>query len=157
MTEQVLLFEFSERLLALRVQVVQEVLRNVALTPPLDSSGRIEGFLNLRGRIVPVLDLARALGLEQVPVRAEQALIVVEQEVGEQGKECWAVRVDQVTTIHELEPTLIQPSTRYKQAPESFQVQAQVVFLLDPLRLSEWKETAAPGPLNSKGLSDETA
>ncbi len=59
-------FEVGGRSCALDVSQIREVVRWAPATPLPDAPDLIEGVLDLRGSIVPVVDLGRALGLEPV-------------------------------------------------------------------------------------------
>jgi purine-binding chemotaxis protein CheW len=56
-------FRLQEREYALPVNVVVEVLPMVALIPVPDAPSALAGLLNLRGAIVPTLDVRTLLGL----------------------------------------------------------------------------------------------
>jgi purine-binding chemotaxis protein CheW len=56
-------FDVGGRSCALDVSQIREVVRWSAPTPLPDAPGLIDGVLDLRGSIVPVIDLGRALGL----------------------------------------------------------------------------------------------
>jgi purine-binding chemotaxis protein CheW len=55
-------FEVRERLYALDVSQVKEIVRLQEITPLPKAPDLIEGVVDLRGTVVPVLDLGRALG-----------------------------------------------------------------------------------------------
>jgi purine-binding chemotaxis protein CheW len=60
---QWLVFRLQGHDYALSIGEVIEVLRMVALTPMPESPAWLAGVVNLRGRIIPVIDLRRRLGL----------------------------------------------------------------------------------------------
>ena len=60
------------------VQQVREIVRSQALTPLPRAPELVEGVLDLRGAIVPVIDLGRALGGEPVGHCAEARIAIVE-------------------------------------------------------------------------------
>ena len=70
-------FEVGGRLFALEVSQVREVVRDQAVTPLPNSPELIEGVADLRGAIVPIVDLGRALSGPPVPADAPRARIVV--------------------------------------------------------------------------------
>jgi len=61
--EQALIFEMGERLWALPRPWVKEVIRQPRLTRIPNAAAELQGLINLRGILVPVLDLAMLLGL----------------------------------------------------------------------------------------------
>ena len=69
-------FEVGGRLIALDVVHVREVVRWQPVTPLPNSPRLIEGVIDLRGAVVPVVDLGRALGGVGV-TESQQARIAV--------------------------------------------------------------------------------
>lgn len=70
-------FEVAGRLYALEVGQVREVVRNRAVTPLPKAPELIEGVVDLRGVVVPVLDLGRALGGDPVDLGSASARIAI--------------------------------------------------------------------------------
>lgn len=72
--------ELAGRSYAIDVREVREIVRAQAVTPLPGAPTLIEGVVDLRGALVPVVDLGRALGLEPVgePTRARIAVLEVE-------------------------------------------------------------------------------
>ena len=60
---EILVFEINGQRFGIRAVDVVEVLRAATLTPLPTAPSLIEGLLNLRGRVVPVLDVRERLGL----------------------------------------------------------------------------------------------
>lgn len=70
-------FSFDEALFAVDAMRVQEIIRVGAITPVHHAPGHVLGIINLRGRIVTVVDPATRIGLEpQVQSSASRILIV---------------------------------------------------------------------------------
>ncbi len=59
------------------VKLVQEIIRVAAITPVPRAPEFIKGVINLRGRIIPVVDLRRKLGLGDVDEASRRARVVV--------------------------------------------------------------------------------
>src|SRR5512142_3027491 len=55
-------FRVGQRTFALPITVVQEIVRPPEITAVPQSAEHVEGVINLRGRIVPVIDLRRRFG-----------------------------------------------------------------------------------------------
>lgn len=71
-------FGFDDRDYALGVEHVTEVIRMVALTDVPESPAWLLGALNLRGRIVPVIDLRAKLGLPRREPDLRTPIIIAE-------------------------------------------------------------------------------
>jgi purine-binding chemotaxis protein CheW len=73
-------FEAAGQVYAIDVSQIREVVRWQAVTPLPQAPALIDGVIDLRGSVVPVVDLSRALGLGSVKsgVRARIAVTEVE-------------------------------------------------------------------------------
>jgi len=70
-------FTVADRLCGLDVTRVQEVLRPLPVTPLPLAPPAVRGLLNLRGRIVPAVDLRAVLGLPPAPASAHGGHLIV--------------------------------------------------------------------------------
>ena len=70
-------FRVAGHLLGLDISVVQEVLRRQEITRLPLSSPAVRGIINLRGHIVPAVDLRRCLDLPAAERGEDRATIVV--------------------------------------------------------------------------------
>lgn len=72
-------FSLGEQHFAVEVLKVQEVLRVPEILPLRGAAKAMIGLMNLRGQIVPVLDLAMRLGLpKQVPTESSRVIVLEE-------------------------------------------------------------------------------
>lgn len=71
-------FEVAGRTYALDVAQLREVLRWQTITPLPGAPSLIEGVIDMRGAIVPVLDLGRLLGGEAIRVGSRARIVVAE-------------------------------------------------------------------------------
>jgi purine-binding chemotaxis protein CheW len=60
---EVLSFEIDEQVLAFDVDNIEMVIEKSDITPVPKSRHFVEGVINLRGRIIPVVNLAKILGI----------------------------------------------------------------------------------------------
>jgi purine-binding chemotaxis protein CheW len=68
----------SSVIFALPIEAVREIVMVPQITPVPDVSPFIRGVINLRGRIVPVMDLALRLGFGRGPSHPDGRILVVE-------------------------------------------------------------------------------
>ncbi|GIX40190.1 MAG: hypothetical protein KatS3mg128_1239 [Silanimonas sp.] len=117
---------------AVELLKVQEVLLPVPVLPMRDTSPAILGVMNLRGVVVPVLDLGLWLGLEEVQDTPQTRYVVLEQ-----NGECLALKVTAVLDVHAIADADIEPAEHTLAAPESAmlsgvtRLNSQPVILLD--------------------------
>jgi purine-binding chemotaxis protein CheW len=77
LTEHLVTFYLADEEYALDVRVVQEIIRLTETTHVPRAPGFIKGVINLRGRIIPVIDLKRKLELGEVePSRLARIVVV---------------------------------------------------------------------------------
>jgi purine-binding chemotaxis protein CheW len=98
-------FQLAGQAYAFRIEQIQEIviLDQVTRTPQVPDF--CEGVSNLRGSIIPIINLRRLFGLEPKPADSETRTIVVN--VGERTMGCTVDLVSQVVRIPEDE---IQPA-----------------------------------------------
>lgn len=75
---QVVIFELGGVSYAIDILQVQEIMRYMEVTPVAESDCFTEGIINLRGQVIPVVSLARRLGLPEKEPGRETRIIVVE-------------------------------------------------------------------------------
>lgn len=83
---------------------VQEIIRTVEITRVPKSPEFVEGVINLRGKIVPVIDLRRRFGIEKKVHDNETRIIVVELPDKVVG-----FLVDKVKEVIRVEKSVIEP------------------------------------------------
>jgi len=75
---QLVSFEVANEEFAVDILVVQEINRMMELTRVPQSPEDVEGVINLRGKIIPVIDLRKRFGLEVKEHSVDSRIIVVE-------------------------------------------------------------------------------
>jgi purine-binding chemotaxis protein CheW len=119
---QYLTFRVADETYAVGILQVREILRYETVTKVPTTPMSIRGVLNLRGRVVPVVDLAVRLGLPESAVTKWSCVIIVEVELdGEQT--VMGVMVDSVNEVIELLANEIEP-------PPPFGTQVRVSYLI---------------------------
>jgi purine-binding chemotaxis protein CheW len=78
----VLIFKVETREYALSVHQVVEVVRMVAITPLPEAPPWVDGVLNFRGRIVPVVDLRARLGISRREPDLSTPIVITVAEAG---------------------------------------------------------------------------
>jgi purine-binding chemotaxis protein CheW len=104
---EVLVFEVAGQRYALPTRDVRELVRAVAITPLPDAPAVIEGVVNVRGCVLPVLDVRARFGLPARALDLSDHFIVAS--AGERGV---ILRVDRATHLTFVDEASVQ-------APES--------------------------------------
>lgn len=99
MSYSILRFALGPHRCGVSVQSVREVVRVVAVTRVPEGPPFLEGVVDLRGTLVPVLDLRRRFGLTPGPFDTETRILITEL----RGRPAGLI-VDEVTEVAAVEP-----------------------------------------------------
>jgi purine-binding chemotaxis protein CheW len=83
--EHVVIFRLADEFYALDIQAVQEIVRMQTITSIPGSDLWVEGITNLRGRVVPVVDLRKRCGVDAGEYTSETRIVVVSSATGMVG------------------------------------------------------------------------
>lgn len=78
--QQLVIFQLNEQQYALPIQETQEIIRMANITRVPNTRHYVEGIINLRGSIVPVISLNKRLDLPDTEYNESTRIIVVEHE-----------------------------------------------------------------------------
>ncbi|HEX3032874.1 MAG TPA: chemotaxis protein CheW [Bacillota bacterium] len=76
--QQYVIFQLGQETFALDIAKVWEIINFQQITKVPQATEFIEGIINLRGKVIPVLDLRRRFGLSAVDDNKAMRIIVVE-------------------------------------------------------------------------------
>lgn len=99
---QLVTFQLGRHGFAVRVDQIWrvEALVDFQVTRVPGAAAFLEGLINLRGRVIPVIDLRKRLGLSSDAAYSPKArLLIVEMEIADQKDEKVAMIVDKVNDI----------------------------------------------------------
>lgn len=102
--KQVVIFELINQIYGIDISNVLEIIRPQAMTIIPGSPDYVEGIINLRGQIIPIIDLAKRFKL-QINIKTDDRIIVVV----EAEKTKLGLLVDRVLGVQKIDPALIQP------------------------------------------------
>lgn len=97
MVEDLLIFEQSGQKYAVRSAVVREVLRAFSAVTLPKAPPIVEGILNVRGEIIPLLNMRRRFGLPDLPPSVTDHFVIAWE-----GTRWVALRVDRVLNLERL-------------------------------------------------------
>lgn len=107
---QYLTFLLNGEEYGIEILKVQEIKSWGPYTPLPKSPPHVLGVINLRGAIVPIIDLRIRLGLPTTQFNSTTAIIIVEVEYNDRLRTIGLV-VDSVSEVYQLLPTQIQDSS----------------------------------------------
>lgn len=101
--EQLVLFSLGKEEFAIPITQVKEIIQFKDVTKIPNTAEYIKGVINLRGQIIPVVDLAMKLQLSS-SVSSDKRALIIETNRLEIG-----VVVDEVTEVIRLQDSAIEP------------------------------------------------
>ena len=108
-TVQYLTFKLADEVFALDVAKVREILEITTITKVPQTPDFMRGVINLRGSVVPVIDLRLNFGMECTEQTINTCVIVVEVNLGGELIVLGAL-ADSVQEVVEMEPEQIEPA-----------------------------------------------
>ncbi|HMC67081.1 MAG TPA: chemotaxis protein CheW [Gemmataceae bacterium] len=100
---EVLVFELAGRRFGIHASEVREIIRAVTIVPLPKAPPLIEGIINLRGRVILVVDIRQRFGLPAKPLDASDHLIV-----GWTGEHLVAIRIDRAVELARADGNAIE-------------------------------------------------
>ena len=107
-TQAYLIFELNDLQYGVETTQVREIFQLPELTPVADAPGDIIGLLNFRGKILPIMHLAKRLGQETLSCQLSDRVIVIEW----QGLQVGVV-VNRVYDVQTLPASSIESAPTY--------------------------------------------
>ncbi len=108
-TNQYLTFKLDEEYFTVNVDNVREILEYVKITKMPDAPPFMRGIINVRGGIVPVIDLRLKFGMEPTDPKSTTRIVVMEIEREEGDKLVIGSLADSVKEVIELSAAQIDP------------------------------------------------
>jgi purine-binding chemotaxis protein CheW len=112
-------FVLNEEEFGINILKVQEIIQKVEITKIPYSAEYIDGVINLRGKIIPTIDLRTKLGMERSVGSDRKCIIIVHSEYD--GKVVMAgLAVDEVSEVVDIkEDEIEEPAALMKKHPAS--------------------------------------
>jgi purine-binding chemotaxis protein CheW len=110
-TSQYLTFKLEDEIFALDISKVREVLDFTAVTKVPETADFMLGVINLRGSVVPVVDMRLKFGMNRTEASVNTCIIIVEIEIDGETTILGAL-ADSVQEVMDLDPDQIEPPPR---------------------------------------------
>ncbi|MGA7828550.1 MAG: chemotaxis protein CheW [Geobacteraceae bacterium] len=110
-SKQYLTFRLAQETFAVDVAKVREILDFVAITKVPQTPDFMRGVINLRGSVVPVVDMKLKFGMERTEKTVNTCIIVLEVSIENETTIVGAL-ADSVQEVVELDPAQIEPPPR---------------------------------------------
>jgi purine-binding chemotaxis protein CheW len=144
---QYLTFLLGEEVFAMDIRAVREIIQYAAMTPVPLMPSFIRGVINLRGAVVPVIDMKARFGWTRATVGKKTCIIIFDSTRDGERVEL-GVLVDAVSEVVEIPNKEVEPPPQFGGTiKRDFilgmgKVDGSFVVLLDPLRALDIEEMA---------------
>ena len=107
-TRQYLTFKLGDEVFALEVLQVREILDMTTITKVPRSPDFMRGVINVRGSVIPVVDIRSKFGMPQVESTVDTRIVVMEISLDGEETVIGAL-ADSVHEVMDLEPGQVEP------------------------------------------------
>lgn len=132
--ERIVAFHLAGQLYALPIDDVQEIQQIVAYSEVPSGGGAVVGMINLRGVVIPAVDLRTLIGLEREEYTLETPMVI-----SRAHGELVALIVDGVDDVIELPVESVQPVSSMHALSDRIlgvcQIGSDLIYLLDITRI----------------------
>ena len=105
---QYLTFMLAGEMFAIGILAIKEIIEYGNLTPVPMMPASVRGVINLRGAVVPVMDLLARFGKPPSPVTKRSCIVIVEV-ANDEERQVIGVAVDAVNEVLDIAPADIEP------------------------------------------------
>lgn len=140
---QLVVFDLAGEAYGVNIGTVREIIRMQSITHVPETPDFVEGVINLRGRVIPVVDLRKRFGLTVSAHTAESRIVVVDI-----GGHDIGVIVDAVTEVLRVAGSAIEAASALIASEDSYYMDGiakigdRLLILLDLDRVLQASEEA---------------
>jgi purine-binding chemotaxis protein CheW len=152
--KQYLTFMLGGEMFSIGILSIKEIIWYANLTEVPMMPACIRGVINLRGAVVPVMDLSNRFGKASTPVVKSTCIVIIEVPTANEGEtQAMGVVVDSVQAVLEIPVSEIEPAPSFgaKIRPDFIEgiakVNGKFVILLNVNRVLSMEEISQMGQL----------
>jgi purine-binding chemotaxis protein CheW len=129
---QVVAFRIGNETYGVRIAAVREIVRVPEITSVPNAPELIEGVINLRGKIIPVMDLRKRFGLSEIVTDKKNRILVVDLE-----NKLLGLIVNSASEVLKISPSDIEaPGTVFAEGESGYvtgvgKLKGRLIILLD--------------------------
>ncbi len=129
---QVVTFYLGSELYGIDIQKIIEIIKPSDITPVPNTPAYIEGVTNLRGRVIPIINLRYKFDFDNNTGNRDRLVIVIET-----GDSIAGLMVDKLANVEKIPPHLIEPPPELKVSKHSKYIKGvgnledKIIVLLD--------------------------
>lgn len=155
-TGKYLVFTLSGERYAVPVLVVREIIRLCPITPVATMPKHVRGVINLRGRVIPLIDLRVRFGLPAPPDHDRTCIIVTQVAAASGGTRPYAVVVDGVEEVATYSESDLLPTPDFGGAVDVRFITGMAHAEERVITLVDLNEVAASDPLDDLDAAESS-
>lgn len=150
-TRQLVVFSVADEIYGVDIHQVKEIIRVPEITRVPRTPDFVEGVVNLRGSVIPVLDLRKRFGFSAGEASSDQRIVVMEM-----GEQTVGMIVDSVSEVLQVDVERIEPASPYVVTVDSQYISGiaklgeRLIILLDANRVLSLEEREAVAQLTEE-------
>lgn len=145
-SRQLVVFSIADEIYGVDIHQVKEIIRVPDITRVPRTPEFVEGVVNLRGSVIPVLDLRKRFGFDSGEANSDQRIVVMEM-----GNQIVGMIVDSVSEVLQVDVEDVEAPSPYVVSVDSqyiagiVKLEERLIILLDADRVlsSEEREAVA--------------
>ncbi|HEX3033124.1 MAG TPA: chemotaxis protein CheW [Bacillota bacterium] len=148
--QQMVAFRIGSRNYAMEIRNIQEIVRSQKATRLPNSPGHVEGIINLRGSIIPTLNLHTLFGVPQTEITENSRLVIITVDDVRYG-----IMVDEASEVMRIPGTAVEATPEVGTGNQKDYIVGVAKFdeelwvILDPRALTEFFKSN----VDEKGLN----
>ena len=151
-----LIFNLGKEIYGIPILQITNIERKLDITPVPRTPGFVKGITNLRGKIIPVMDLKEKFGIGAAEVTDRTCIIIVDIQV-DAGMQTNGLMVDEVSEVLDMEEGIIEPVPKYGDTAidQDFmtgigKIDDRVIILLDIQKILDFSEYGATANIDAQ-------
>src|ERR1035437_9654940 len=130
--KQIVLFQLGKETYGVDITAVHEIIRMQPITRLPNAPLFVEGVINLRGRVIPVVDMGKRFGMEKAEEHKNNRIVVLDIKGTTLG-----IIVDEVKEVLRISPASVETASNFVTGDEADYLQGiaklgeRMVMLLD--------------------------
>jgi purine-binding chemotaxis protein CheW len=146
-----LTFALGQEFYGIAVLHVREIIRHTAITPVPNTQSFVRGVLNLRGKVIPVIDLRLKFQLAKAEIAERTCIVVVQVTTAAGSRSLMGFIVDGVEAVVDISSNEIEATPDFGLSLDTGYILAmakldgKVVALLDTDKVASCESNELPG------------
>jgi purine-binding chemotaxis protein CheW len=140
---QLVIFKLGNESFGVEIATVESIIKMQTITRLPQAPGFVEGIINLRGKILPVVDLRKRLGIDLTEITKDSRMVVVAL-----AGTTVAMIVDQVNEVLRINDEIVEVPPSISQSVDSrfiegiAKINQELVILLNLSKILNTSETS---------------